>query len=257
MRAIWTGAIGFGLVNIPVKLFSASESSSLDLRMLNKKDHAPIKYQRVDEETGKEVDWDNIVKGYLLDDEYVILDDADFERAGAKKSRLIEIDNFVNEQDIPSMYYEKPYYLEPGKDAANVYSLLLEALKKSGKIGIASFVLRNRASLALLKPQDNVIVLNQVRFPEEIRSTRGLNLPDKKTFSEKELDLALSLIKQYSTKLDLTKYKDTYTEALMEVIRDKARGKLPETPKLKITPTKSTDLMKQLKASLEKKKQAA
>jgi len=257
MRAIWTGSIGFGLVNIPVKLYSASESSSLDLHMLNKKDLSPIKYQRIDEETGKEVAWEDIVKGYEVDGEFIILEDKDFERANAKKSKIIEIDNFVPENEIPTTYYEKPYYLEPGKDAAHAYGLLLEALQKSKKVGIASFVMRNRESLALLKPLDNVIILNQIRFPEEIRTTRGLVLPDKKDFSKKELDLALNLIDQYSTKLDLTVYKDTYTEELMKLIRMKAKGKMPETPKLKVVPTKTTDLMKQLQASLEKKKKAA
>ncbi len=257
MRAIWTGSIGFGLVNIPVKLYSASQSSSLDLRMLNKKDLSPIKYKRIDEETGKEVPWDDIVKGYDVDGKYVILDDEDFERASQKKNKVIEIDNFVATDEIPTTYYEKPYYLEPVKDAAHAYGLLLEALKKSKKVGIASFVLRNRESLAVLKTVDNVIVLNQIRFPEEIKSIRGLNLPEKQTFSAKELDLALNLIEQYSSKLDLKEYRDTYTEELMKFIRQKARGKMPETPNLKVVPTKTTDLMKQLKASLEKKKKAA
>jgi DNA end-binding protein Ku len=197
------------------------------------------------------------VKGYDVGGEYVILDDEDFEKANMKKSKIIEIDNFVSEEEIPTTFYEKPYYLEPGKDAAHAYTLLLAALEESGKVGISNFVLRNRASLAVLKPMDNVIVLNQIRFPEEIRSTRGLNLPEKKTFNKKELDLALTLIDQFSSKLDMKEYKDTYTDELMKLIRMKAKGKMPETPKLKVVPTKTTDLMKQLKASLEKKKKAA
>jgi DNA end-binding protein Ku len=182
---------------------------------------------------------------------------ADFEQASAKKRKIIEINNFVDEGEIPTAYYEKPYYLEPGKDASHAYSLLLEALEKSKKLGIASFVMRNRESLAVLKPMGDVIILNQIRFPEEIRSTRGLVLPEKKDFSKKELDLALTLIDQFSSKLDLTEYKDTYTEELMKLIRLKAKGKMPETSKLKIVPTKTTDLMKQLQASLEKKKKVA
>jgi len=257
MRAIWSGSIGFGLVNIPVKLYSASESSTISFNMLNKKDLSPIKYKRIDEETGKEVPWADIVKGYKVDDEYVVMDEEDFERAAAKKSKIIEITNFADEDEIPTTFYEKPYYLEPAKDAAHSYSLLLEALKKSGKLGISSFVLRNRESLAVLKPMDDVIVLNQIRFPEELRTTRGLNLPEKKTFSTKELDLALTLIDQYTTKLDLKEYKDTYTDELMKLIRLKSQGKTPKTTHLKIVPTHTTDLMKQLKASLEKKKKAA
>ncbi len=257
MRAIWSGSIGFGLVNIPVKLYSATESSTISFNMLNKKDLSPIKYARIDEKTGKEVPWEDIVKGYKIDDEYVVIEEDDFEKAAAKKSKIIEITNFAVEKEIPTSLFEKPYYLEPAKDAEHSYSLLLEALKKSGKLGIASFVLRNRESLAVLKPMDNLIILNQIRFPEEMRPKRGLNLPEKKTFSAKELDLALTLIDQYTTKLNLEEYKDTYTAELMKLIRLKAQGKSPKIAKLKLVPTKANDLMAQLKASLDKKKKAA
>ena len=257
MRAIWSGSIGFGLVNIPVKLYSASEGSTISFNMLNKKDLSPIKYARIDEETGKEVPWADIVKGYKVDDEYIVVDEDDFEKAAAKKSKIIDITNFADEKEIPTALYEKPYYLEPAKDAGHSYSLLLEALKKSGKLGIATFVLRNRESLAVLKPMDNIIILNQIRFPEEMRTMRGLALPEKKTFSAKELDLALTLIDQYTTKLNLQEYKDTYTAELMKLIRLKAQGKAPKASHLKVVPTGASDLMKQLKASLEKKKKAA
>ena len=257
MRAIWSGSIGFGLVNIPVKLYSASEGSTISFNMLNKKDLSPIKYARIDEETGKEVPWADIVKGYKVDDEYIVVDEDDFEKAAAKKSKIIDITNFADEKEIPTALYEKPYYLEPAKDAGHSYSLLLEALKKSGKLGIATFVLRNRESLAVLKPMDNIIILNQIRFPEEMRTMRGLALPEKKTFSAKELDLALTLIDQYTTKLNLQEYKDTYTAELMKLIRLKAQGKAPKASNLKVVPTGASDLMKQLKASLEKKKKAA
>ena len=130
MRAIWSGAIGFGLVNIPVKLFSAIEPSELSLDMLDKKDHANIKYQRINANTGKEVPWGNIVKGYKLEDRYVVLSEEDFQRASPEKNKIIEINEFVEEQEIDSIYYETPYYLQPDKSGVKAYALLREALKK-------------------------------------------------------------------------------------------------------------------------------
>ncbi|MEO6838901.1 MAG: Ku protein, partial [Ginsengibacter sp.] len=150
MKAIWTGAIGFGLVNIPVKMYSATESSNLDLDMLDKKDHAHIKFMRVNENTGKEIAWENIVKGYKYHDDYVILDDKDFELASAKKTKTIEISDFVKEEEISSLYYETPYYLEPDKSGTRPYKLLLDALKKTKKVGVSTFVMRNKENLAIL-----------------------------------------------------------------------------------------------------------
>src|SRR5690606_14969945 len=177
MRSIWTGAIGFGLVNIPIKMYSATESSSLNLDMLDKKDHAHIKYQRINENSGKEVPWANIVKGYKVDNEYVVLDEKDFEAASPKKTKTIEISDFVKEEEISSMYYETPYYLEPDKSGTRPYKLLLEALKKTKKVGIAAFVMRNKESLAILRPEGDVIVLNKIRYEQEIRDTDELTLP--------------------------------------------------------------------------------
>src|SRR6185436_18709351 len=180
MRPIWTGAIGFGLVNIPVKIYSATQSSRLDLDMLDKKDHSNINFRRVNEKTGKEVTWQNIVKGYKMpNDEYVVLTDKDFEQASAKKTKTIEITDFVKEEEIDSVYYETPYYIEPDKSGTRAYALLREALEKTKKVGIATFVLRNRESLAVLRANSKVIVLNRIRFDEEIRDTADLDLPAK------------------------------------------------------------------------------
>jgi DNA end-binding protein Ku len=148
MGPIWTGAIGFGLVNIRVKMYSATKSSSLDLDMLDKKDHANIKYVRVNEKTGKEVTWENIVNGYKLNDEYIVLDDKDFEAASAKKRNTIEISDFVKEDEITSLYYETPYNLEPDKSGTRPYELLHQALLKTKKVVVASFVMGNKESLA-------------------------------------------------------------------------------------------------------------
>jgi DNA end-binding protein Ku len=257
MRPIWTGAIGFGLVNIPVKIYSATESSNLDLDMLDKKDHAHIKYQRVNENTGKEVPWSNIVKGYKVDDEYVVLEDKDFEAASAEKTKTIEISDFVKEEEISSLYYETPYYLEPDKSGTRPYKLLLEALQKTKKVGVATFVMRNKEALAILRPDKNVIVLNKIRFEQEIRDPNQLTLPKTTEVKPAELKMAVTLIDQLTGKFDISKYKDDYNDELLKLIHAKAKGKKIKAPQMKVVHSKAQDLMDQLKASLEVKRKKA
>ncbi len=257
MRPIWTGAIGFGLVNIPVKIYSATESSNLDLDMLDKKDQANIKFKRVNENTGKEVPWGNIVKGYKLNNQYVILEDKDFEAASAKKTKTIEISDFVKEDEISSLYYETPYYLEPDKSGTRPYKLLLEALKKTKKVGVSTFVMRNKEALAILRPDKNVIVLNKIRFEQEIRDPAQLTLPNDTEVKPAELKMAVTLIDQLTGKFDISKYKDTYNEELLKLIHAKAKGKKIKAPQLKVVHSKTKDLMDQLKASLEVKRKKA
>ncbi len=257
MRPIWTGAIGFGLVNIPVKLFSATQSSDLDLDMLDKKDMSNIRFKRVNENTGKEVDWDNIVKGYKYNEQYVVLTPKDFELASAKKSRTIEISSFVNESEVDSVYYETPFYLEPEKSGLRAYALLREALYKTNKVGVANFVLRNKDSLAILKPTGNVIVLNRIRFSEEIRDNAELTLPGKSEVKPGELQMAVALINQLSGNFSIDKYKNTYSEELLKLIKDKAKGRKIKEPQLKVVHSKAKDLMEQLKESLDKKHKKA
>ena len=256
MRAIWSGAIGFGLVSIPVKLFSATQQAELDLDMLDKKDHANIKYQRVNANTGKEVDWDDIVKGYKVEDDYVVLEDKDFEKASPEKTKIIEIAEFVDEKDIDSIYYETPYYLQPEKSGGKPYALLRDALKKTGKAGLGTYVLRNRESLVLIKAAGDLLILNKIRFQDEIRETDELTIPDVK-IKPAELAMAVQLIQQLSTDFDISNYKDTYNESLLKLIMAKAKGKKPTTPKMKIVHSKSKDLMAQLKESLSAPKRKA
>jgi DNA end-binding protein Ku len=256
MRAIWSGAIGFGLVNIPVKLFSATQQAELDLDMLDKKDHANIKYQRVNANTGKEVEWDDIVRGFKIEDNYVVLDEKDFEKASPEKTKLIEIAEFVNEKDIDSIYYETPYYLQPEKSGAKPYALLRDALKKTGKAGLGTYVLRNRESLVLIKAAGNLLILNKIRFQDEIRETDELDVPDVK-IKPAEMAMAVQLIEQLTTDFDISNYKDTYNESLMKLIMAKAKGKKPTAPKMKIVHSKSKDLMAQLKESLSAPKRKA
>lgn len=256
MRAIWSGAIGFGLVNIPIKLYSAVQQSELDLDMLDKKDHANIKFQRINANTGKEVPWGNIVKGYKMDDRYIVLDNEDFERASPEKTKIIEIAEFTDEKEIESIYYETPYYLQPDKNGAKAYTLLLDALEKSGKVGLGSFVLRNRESLVIIKPYSDILMLNKIRFAEEIRDTDEIKVP-KATNKPAELKMAMQLIDQLTQEFDITRYKDTYSANLMKVIKEKAKGKKPAKPQLRVVHSRSRDLMEQLKASLEPAKKKA
>lgn len=259
MRPIWTGAIGFGLVNIPVKLYSATQASEIDLDMLDKKDLSNIKFMRVNGKTGKEVPWKSIVKGYKMDDKYVVLEEADFEKANAVKTKTIEITDFVLEKEIDSMYFETPYYLAPEKSGSRAYALLKEALLKTGKAGVASFVMRNKESLAVLRAREDVIILNRIRFAEEIRDIKELGIAANSKAKPAEVKMAVSLIEQLSGKFNISKYKDTYTAELLKVIKIKAKNKGAKTPvtHLKVVHNKTKDLMEQLKASLNNKRKKA
>ncbi len=257
MRPIWTGSIGFGLVNIPVKLYTAVESKKLELDMLDKSDLSNIKYLRVNEKTGKEVKWENIVKGYMYDDKYVVLEDEDFEAANAKKNKMIEITDFVKVEEIDQIYYENAYFLEPDKSGKKAYLLLKEALAQTGKAGVATFVMRNKENLALLRPKDTLIMLHRLHFANEIRKPNELDLPEKSDIKGKELEMAVTLINQTSGEFDIEQYKDTYVDEIMKIIERKAKGVKKTTPKFKVVHSKSQDLMAQLKASLEMKRKKA
>lgn len=252
MRAIWSGAIGFGLVNIPIKIYSAIQGSELDLDMLDKKDHSNIRFQRVNEKTGKEVPWANIVKGYNLDGRYVVLTEEDFEKVRPEKNKLITITEFVDEAEIDTMYYETPYYLAPDKNGVKAYNLLREALEQSGKVGMGTYVLRNKENIGLIKPYENVLVLNKIRFNEEIRNPEELDIKAAKS-KPAELKMAIALINQLSGDFDIAQYKDTYSDELLKLIKIKAKGKKIPTPHLRVVHSRSKDLMEQLKASLDKK----
>jgi DNA end-binding protein Ku len=256
MRAIWSGAISFGLVNIPVKLYSAAGDNNLDFDMLAKQDLSPIRYARIATSDGREVAYKDIVKGYEIEKgRYVVLNDKDFEKANAKKTKSIEILNFVKEDEIDPIYFEKPYYLEPDKTAAKPYALLREALRKSKKVGIATFVLRNREHIAVLKASGDVIILNQLRYHAAVRDPSGLNLPGENAISSKELDMANKLIDQLTEKFKPEQFQDTYIDELKKLIEAKAEGKTIEPKGEAPEPTKVKDLMDILKASLDSTKE--
>lgn len=257
MRSIWTGAIGFGLVNIPIKLYSATQDSELDLDMLDKKDHSHIRYKRVNENTGKEVPWENIVKGYNLDGKYIVLDDDDFKKASPEKTKIIEIKEFIDLTEIDSMFYEVPYYIEPDKSGGKAYVLLRDALEKTGKVGFGSFVMRNKEELVLIKPHEELLVLNRIRWAQEIRKPEEIKIPAAAS-KPAEMKMAIELIKQLSGPFDIEKYKDTYSDELLKLIKAKAKGgRQAKSPLRVVHTTKSTDLLSQLQASLKGKKKAS
>jgi DNA end-binding protein Ku len=256
MRSIWKGSIGFGLVNIPVKLYSAVQSSRLDLDMLDSRDHEHIKFQRINEKTRKEVPFDKIVKGYAIDDGYVILEDQDFEDASPQKTKMIELENFVDISAINPMYYETSYFSEPETQGRKAYALLLEALKKSKKAGIARFVLRSSENLCVIHPVDNALVVTKIRFAEELRSAEEIQTPDDVTVSKKELDVGLALISQYTSDFKIDQFKNEYTAELLNIIKAKSKGKRPTIKKMKPVKASSDDLYDQLKQSLNAGKTA-
>ncbi len=256
MRSIWNGSIGFGLVSIPVKLFSGSVERPLDLDMLDSHDGSRIRYKRINEKTGKEVNWKDIVKGFKKKDTYIILEQEDFENANAKKSRSIDIEQFIDSSEVADVLFKKPYYLQPQNEGGKSYCLLRDALKKTKKLGVATFVMRQKEHLSLIGVYKNALVLHVIRFEDEIRDPGELDLPAIK-IPKKELDMAVSLIKQYTETFNFQTYKDVYNKQLMKIINAKARGKPAKKGKFEARPTPAKDLMAQLKASLEKRKKKA
>lgn len=253
MRSIWKGAIGFGLVNIPVKLFSGVQNSSLDLDMLDERDHSNIKFKRVNEKTQKEVPYEHIVRGYLLNDNYIVLDEHDFEEVKPEKTRVIEIESFVDIGEINPVYYETSYFTQPEPQGKKAYTLLLKALTKSKKAGVARFVLRNTENLCVIHPMDGVIVITKIRFQEEIRDPKEVMLKDQVTINPKELEVGLALIKQYTAAFNIDAFKNDYSKELLKIIKAKARGRRATVKKIKPKKAVSDDLYEQLMESLNKR----
>lgn len=252
MRSIWNGSISFGLINIPINLFSASHEKRFEFHYIRKKDLCPIKYVKVCQATGEEVSFSDIAKGYENEDgKYVVLEEEDFKKANLRKTQTIDIFQFVQAWEIPHKYYEKPYYLKPTKQSSKVYSLFCQALKKSGKIGLGKFVLRNREKLVTVMPEDNIIVLNQIRFEEELVDADLLEIAKEKVV-KRDLDIAVSLINQLTDKFVAQNYKDTYSEELQRVIDQKLKGVEPQYFGEKVIPTtEMEDIVAKLKQSLE------
>ena len=263
-RSMWKGAISFGLVHIPVEMYPAASDQGLDLTMLDRRDFAPIGFKRYNKATGKEVSWDDIVKGYEYSDgEYVVLSDEDLRRANPEATQTIDILAFVNAEQVPLIYYEQPYYLAPGKGGDKVYALLRETLREVGKIGIANVVIRVKQHLAALVCVGDAIVLNTLRYPDEIRPTDELKIPaaDSKAaqVTDKELQMARALVEGMSEKWKPQQYHDTYREDVLALIKKKVAANQtktltePEPEKEKPAKTNVIDLVALLQASLGKK----
>jgi DNA end-binding protein Ku len=255
-RAIWKGNISFGLVNIPIALYPATRREELKFRLLRKGDLSPVNYKRVAEKDGKEVPWDQIVKGYEYEKgKYVVLKDEDFERVDLEATQTVDIQDFVDQREIDPIFFYKPYYLEPQKGGDKAYVLLRDALKDSGKVGIAKVVIKTREYLAGVKPGDGVLVLELMHFADELADPGKLHIPKKIEVGKREMNMAKSLIDSMSSKWNPEKYHDDYREALMEVIEEKveAGGKeIEEKPKKAPKPTKVIDLVSVLQKSLER-----
>jgi len=253
MRALWNGSISFGLVNIPVRMYSGSESrEGIDLDMLHKEDHAPIRYARICRKDGEEIPWNDIVKGYeYRDGDYIVLTQKELDSLDTKKTQTIDIQQFVDEADIDIRYFEKPYYLEPTNGGDKAYALLRDALQKSGKLALAEFVFHQRQHVAVIKPLGRALVLEQMRFPTDLREPRELNFPTGKDVTKKEVEMALKFIKQETKPFIAEDLHDTYTEELEEMIKQKSKGKKVTKPAEKVEKTSAQDLMGALKASLK------
>lgn len=254
MRPLWNGSISFGLINIPVRLFSGTNPhEGIDLDMLHKDDHAPIRYARICRKDGEEIPWNDIVKGYeYRDGDYVVLTKKELESIDAKKTQTIDILQFVEEDDIDIRYFEKPYYLEVVKGGDKAYALLRAALKKSGKVALAKFVMHQREHVAVIKPLGQALVLEQMRFPTDLREPTDLHLPSDKDVTKKELEMAMELIKQETEPFIAEDLHDTYTEELEDMIKAKTKGQKPKKATKHDESTATTkDLMAALKASLK------
>ncbi len=254
-RAIWKGSISFGLVNIPIALYPATRREELKFRLLRKSDLSPVNYKRVAEKDGKEVSWDQIVKGYEYEKgKYVVLKEEDFERVDLEATQTVDIQDFVDQEEIDPMFFYKPYYLEPQKGGDKAYTLLRDALKDSNKVGIAKVVIKTRQYLAGVKPEDGTLVLELMHFADELADPGKLHVPKKTEVGKREMNMAKSLVDSMSSKWNPEKYKDDYREALMEVIEEKveAGGKeIEEKPRKAPKPTKVIDLVSVLQKSLE------
>ncbi|MEX5219899.1 MAG: Ku protein [Nitrospira sp.] len=266
-RSLWKGAISFGLVNIPVVLYSAENRNNFDLTMLDRRNMKPVGFKRYNKETGKDVPWDEIVKGYEYEKErYVVLTEEDFRRANVEATQTVDIQHFVEAEKIGPTYFETPYYLAPDKRGEKGYALLRETLKHTKKIGIATVVIRTRQYIAALIPDKDVIVLNTLRYANELKSSKDLDVPSDnlKTVgvTPREVEMATKLVEEMSDSWNPQKYHDTYHEDLMHLIEKRIKaGRTevvtePEEEEEKPKQAEVVDLMALLKRSVQEKGQA-
>lgn len=253
MHSIWKGALSFGLVHIPVRLYSASVQRELKFKLLHKKDLSEIRYARICKADGKEIPWEDIVKGYEYDqDNYVVLTEEDFTNANPKKTQTVEILDFTDEDQIDTIYYDTPYFLEPEKGAEKAYSLIYEALKRSKKVAVGCFVFHNHEHIGIIRVHKDILVLQQLRYQSEILDHKELHNSHPKN-SKVELNMALKLIDELSKPFKPEKYSDTYIDEIKAIIKKKAKGKKVVGKKASAKePGKVHDILYLLKESLQK-----
>jgi len=258
-RPIWQGSINFGLVSIPVALYSAEAGGSIDFDLLDRRDFSRVRYRRVNEKTGREVPWDEIVKGYEYEKgEYVALTDDDFVKANVKATQSIDILDFVDGADISPIYFDKPYYLVPLKNGRRAYALLREVMKRTGRVGIASVVIRSRQHLAALLVDGPMLILNLLRFSHELRDPSALAVPETGSAagSNQELKMAEQLVETMAGKWNPKKYRDEYHQDLLQMIDKKIKSGQtkaiePAEPARRPKQGKVVDIMHLLRRSME------
>ena len=254
-RAMWKGAIAFGLVNIPVELYSAVRDHRPRFRLLHKDDRSPIKYERVCRSEGKAVGWDDLVKGYEYEKgQFVVLTKDDFKTAAIEKTKTVDILDFVDPAEVDERYFETPYYLQPGKGADRAYALIREAIRESGKIGIAKIILREAQHLAAVEAIGDALVLTMMRFADELADLEDFRFPSADGIRPQELKMARQLVDSLSAAWEPEKYTDEYTANLMRIIQAKVKGRKPKLEERE--PSRGAevvDLMERLRASLDQK----
>jgi DNA end-binding protein Ku len=253
-RSIWKGSIAFGLVNIPIELYSATRDHRPKFRLLHATDEEPVRYERVCQKEGKPVAWEDLVKGYeYAKHQFVVLTKDDFKTAALEKTKTIDILDFVDPAAIDERYFETPYYLQPGKGADRAYALLREALRESGRLGIAKIILRDSQHLAAVEAIGDALVLTMMRFADELADLGEFRFPAKGDIRPAELKMARQLIASLESAWDPAKYTDEYTENLLRIIKAKMKGKTPRLVAEDRGPKQAevVDLMARLRASLE------
>ncbi len=254
MRAIWKGSISFGLVSIPIALYPATRRDELKFRLLRASDLSPVNYKRVAEVDGKEVPWDQIVKGYEYEkDKFVILKDEDFARVDVEATQSVDIINFVKLEEVDPVFFNKPYFMEVQKGGDKSYGLLREALQNADKIAIAKVVIKTRQHLAAIKPQKKGLMLELMHFPNEILDSSQFHSPAAKEFSKPEMNMAKQLIDAMSNEWDPSMYKDDYRETLEKIVEEKIEhpDEKPAKPKKKKNPGNVIDLVSVLQQSIK------
>lgn len=258
MHTVWKGSISFGLVNIPVKLHTATENKDIKLRQIHKECHTPISYQKVCPGCEKEVKSEDIVKAYEYEkNKFVVLDEDDLEKLKKEnEAKAVEIIDFVKLEEIDPIYFERSYFMAPGDGGGKAYSLLRKALVESGKIGVAKIIIRSKEQLAVVRVYKNTLLMETIHFPDEVRNVEEVpNVSNEQLLNQKEIDTALLLVDQLTTTFDPEKYHDDYRTALMDLIEEKKNGEKTVTATEKQPAASNvTDLMSALQASIDKTK---